>query len=36
MVCSPKIFEPDCKSPEQIKLANPFCRFIELAEAKNK
>lgn len=33
MVGSPKIFEPDCKSPEQIKLANPFCRFIELAEA---
>jgi superfamily I DNA and/or RNA helicase len=34
MVGSPKIFEPDCKSPEQIKLANPFCRFIELAETK--
>lgn len=34
MVGSPKIFEPDCKSPEQIKLANPFCRFIELAEKK--
>lgn len=32
MVGSPKIFEPDCKSPEQIKLANPFCRFIELAK----
>ncbi len=32
MVGSPKIFEPDCKSPEQIKLANPYCRFIELAE----
>jgi predicted RecB family nuclease len=36
MVGSPKIFEPDCKSPEQIKLANPFCRFIELAETKNE
>ena len=34
MVGSPNIFEPDCKSPEQIKLANPFCRFIELAENK--
>lgn len=31
MVGSPKIFEPECKSPEQIKLANPFCRFMELA-----
>ena len=32
MVGNPVIFEPDCKSPEQIKLANPFCRFIEMAE----
>ena len=32
MVGNPSIFEPDCKSPEQIKLANPFCRFIELAK----
>lgn len=31
MVSNPSIFEPDCKSPEQIKLANPFCRFTELA-----
>lgn len=31
LVGNPSIFEPDCKSPEQIKLANPFCRFIELA-----
>lgn len=33
MVGSPRLFEPDCKSPEQIKLANPFCRFMELATA---
>ena len=32
MVGNPRIFEPDCKSPDQIKLANPFCRFIELAK----
>lgn len=31
LVGSPKLFEPDCKSPEQIKLANPFCRFMEMA-----
>jgi len=31
LVGNPSLFEPDCKSPEQIKLANPFCRFIELA-----
>jgi superfamily I DNA and/or RNA helicase len=33
MVGNPRLFEPDCKSPEQIKLANPFCRFIELANS---
>lgn len=32
LVGSPSIFEPDCKSPAQIKLANPFCRFLEMAE----
>lgn len=32
MVGSPNIFEPDCKSHEQIKLANPFCRFMEITK----
>lgn len=32
MVANQAIFEPDCKSPAQIKLANPFCRFVELAK----
>lgn len=32
MVSNASIFEPDCKSPAQIKLANPYCRFIELAK----
>lgn len=32
LVGAPAIFEPDCKSPAQIKLANPFCRFVEVAE----
>ncbi len=31
LVASPAILEPDCKSPDQIKLANPFCRFVEMA-----
>jgi uncharacterized protein len=30
MVASPAIFEAECKSPHQIKLANAFCRFREL------
>jgi len=36
MVSSPAIFEPECKSPAQIKLANPFCRFREVAEEISK
>ena len=31
LVASPKLFEPDCKSPAQMRLANAFCRYIELA-----
>ncbi len=30
MVASSAIFEAECKSPHQIKLANAFCRFREL------
>jgi uncharacterized protein len=30
-VGSPLLFEPDCQSPRQIKLANAFCRYLELA-----
>ena len=32
LVANKKIFEPECKSPIQIKLANPFCRYLEMAE----
>lgn len=32
MVANDKIFEPDCKSPAQIKLANAFCRFAEIVK----
>jgi len=31
VVGSPRLFEPDCQSPKQMKLANAFCRFLELA-----
>ena len=30
LVAAPAIFEPECKSPEQMKLANPFCHFFEV------
>jgi uncharacterized protein len=32
MVGSPEVFEPDCQTPEQMRLANAFCRYLELAE----
>lgn len=35
MVANPAIFEAECKSPYQIKLANAFCRFKELSQETN-
>ncbi len=32
VVASPELFFPDCKTPDQMRLANAFCRFRELAE----
>ncbi len=32
VVASPALLTPDCRTPEQMRLANPFCRFLELAE----
>jgi len=31
LVGNPKLFEPNCKSVEQMKMANAFCRFLEMA-----
>ncbi|MCC6317194.1 MAG: TM0106 family RecB-like putative nuclease [Gemmatimonadaceae bacterium] len=31
LVASPALFEPECTSPRQMKLANALCRFLELA-----
>ena len=31
VVASPRLFEPQCRSPRQIQLANALCRFRELA-----
>jgi predicted RecB family nuclease len=32
MVASPALFELSCKTPHQMRLANAFCRFLEVAE----
>jgi superfamily I DNA and/or RNA helicase len=31
LVGSPRLFEPDCRTPRQMQLANAFCRFTEMA-----
>ena len=31
IVASPALLAPACRTPEQMRLANPFCRFLELA-----
>ena len=31
LVCSPALFEPECKTPEHMGMANAFCRYLELA-----
>lgn len=32
LVCCPQVFEPECKTPTQIRLANAFCRYLEIAK----
>jgi superfamily I DNA and/or RNA helicase len=32
LVTSPRLFEPDCRTPRQMQLANAFCRFVEIHE----
>jgi uncharacterized protein len=31
LVANPRLFEPDCKSPRQMQLANALCRYVEMA-----
>ncbi|NKK60261.1 TM0106 family RecB-like putative nuclease [Rhizobium leguminosarum bv. viciae] len=33
LVASPAIFDPECKTPRQMQLANSFCRYLELHES---
>lgn len=33
LVASPLLFEPECRTPRQMKLANALCRYRELAQA---
>jgi hypothetical protein len=31
VVGCPRLFEPDCRTPAQMRLANACCRYLELA-----
>ena len=31
LVCSPALFEPECRTPDQMRMANAFCRYLEMA-----
>ncbi len=31
IVASPGLFSPDCRTPDQMNMANAFCRFLEFA-----
>jgi len=33
LVASPRLFEPECRTPAQMRLANALCRFREMARA---
>ncbi len=34
LIASPKLFEPECQTPRQMKLANALCRYAELAKTE--
>lgn len=33
LVASPHLFEVDCRTPSEIRLASAFCRYLELSES---
>lgn len=34
LVASPRLFEPECSTPAQMKLANGLCRYREMSAAR--
>ncbi len=32
LVATPRLLEPECRTPRQMRLANALCRYVELAE----
>ena len=35
LVASRRLFEPECRTPRQMQLANAFCRYLELSTQLN-
>lgn len=35
LVASPRLFEPECRTPRQMQLANAMCRYLEMATTMN-
>ena len=33
LVAAPEVFEAECRTPGQMRLANAFCRYLEVATA---
>lgn len=31
LIATPRVFEPECRTPQQMRLANALCRYVELA-----
>ena len=36
IIACPRLFEPECHTPRQMKLANALCRFREMAETLHR
>lgn len=34
LVASPRLLEPDCKTPRQMRLANAMCRYVGIATGR--
>jgi len=33
VACSPRLLQPDCRTPRHMQLANALCRYVELAQS---
>jgi predicted RecB family nuclease len=36
LVASPRLFEPECRTPRQMQLANALCRYREVADSQTR